>query len=187
MKGKITFDKYQTNNRSIEFLLYETVCWKFNTMVEGYCRPSNPWMLKSKSPSYTWSKLSELIIKNQVNFALKYFDFNQKQIRSFVSDFYPFGIRRNHPYQGWLKAVNKLLPKDRVSPILENKQGYKDKNINKVKLKEESHPDGLVLDISKDTLGFVTLKFGNSLTIRLSEMDTKYMAFHLIEAGKEKV
>lgn len=36
-------------------------------------------------------------------------DMDEKELRKLISDNYPFGLRKYHPYKAWLKAVKEFF------------------------------------------------------------------------------
>ena len=59
---------------------------------------------------FTWRQIAEMIIKDQIRYMDKYLpQLTQKERKSFIMNFFPFGEKKNTPYQGWIKARRQVF------------------------------------------------------------------------------
>ena len=59
---------------------------------------------------YTWREIARMIINDQLNYLSIYHpNLTDKEIKDFIGHFYPFGEKRNTPYQSWLKERRAIL------------------------------------------------------------------------------
>lgn len=86
------------------------------------CWSNNPWFTSKfvietlledgeiQRRSFTWKQISTLIIEDQMKYMKKYLpDLTQKEQKSFLLYFFPFGQKTNTPYQSWLKARRQIF------------------------------------------------------------------------------